>query len=212
MFLVTAAFGSGSVFASANALGTTQAEEKVSIRGIRDAGKVNDHLYRGAQPSESALKELKRLGINTIVDLRGERPGLMEKERKNAQLLGIEVINLPGNGWSPPTDAQIVQFFEVMRATPRRKVFIHCWLGGDRSGIFIAAYRIAFDGWTPEQALREMREFHFHGFWHPVMTKYVQDFPTRLAASPALASFRHTPMVGSKTQSRDVRMSGTASR
>lgn len=173
-----------------------QTEQKLNIPGIRDAGKVNDYLYRGAQPSESALKELRQLGINTIVDLRGEREGLMETERKNAQAMGIEVINLPGNGWSPPTDEQLAQFFKVMQATPQRRVFLHCWLGGDRAGVFIAAYRIAFDGWTPEQALEEMHEFHFHGFWHPAMTKYVQEFPTRLANSPALAAYRHDAAAG----------------
>lgn len=178
------AFGCAS-FALASAHSNQQVEQRLNIPGIRDAGKVNDHLYRGAQPKEWALKELKQRGITTILDLRGERKGLMETERKNAQALGIEVINLPGNGWSPPSDQQIAQFFRIMQAIPRRRVFLHCWLGGDRAGVFVAAYRIAFDGWTPEQALEEMHEFHFHGFWHPAMTKYVQQFPRRLSSSPA---------------------------
>ena len=180
-------------------------EQKLNIPGIRDAGKVDDYLYRGAQPSESALTELKQMGITTILDLRGERQGLMETERRNAQAMGIEVINLPGSGWSPPTDEQLVQFFEVMQATPRRKVFLHCWLGGDRAGIFIATYRIAFYGWTPEQALEEMHEFHFHGFWHPAMTKYVQEFPAHLASSPALAAFRHTAAAGNSARIHEAR-------
>ncbi|HTZ48715.1 MAG TPA: hypothetical protein VMH20_14060 [Verrucomicrobiae bacterium] len=180
-------------------------EQKLIIPGIHDAGKVDDYLYRGAQPSEPALKELKQLGITTIVDLRGERKGLMETERKNAQAMGIELISLPGNGWSPPTDEQLAQFFTIMQATPRRKVFLHCWLGGDRAGVFIAAYRIAFDGWTSEQALQEMHEFHFHGFWHPAMTKYVQEFPKRLANSPALAAFRHAAAAGNSAQIYEAR-------
>ncbi|HUN64370.1 MAG TPA: protein tyrosine phosphatase family protein [Candidatus Sulfotelmatobacter sp.] len=197
------------VFASSE-LGATsnQRAEKISIPGIRDAGKINDYLYRGAQPKESALKELKQLGITTIVDLRGERHGLMETERKNAQALGMEVVNLPGNGWSPPTDQQIAQFFEIMQTTPRRKVFLHCWLGGDRAGIFIAAYRMAFERWTPEQALQEMHEFHFHGFWHPAMAKYVQEFPERLASSPALAVFRHAATVANSAQTDEARPVG----
>jgi protein tyrosine/serine phosphatase len=50
-------------------------------------------------------------------------------------------------------------------------------LGGDRDGVFIAAYRMAFDGWTPEQALQEMRAFHYKEFWHPNMKAYVKHFP-----------------------------------
>lgn len=56
--------------------------------------------------------------------------------------------------------------------------------------MFIAAYRIAFDGWTAEQAVDEMREFHYLEFWHPGMKRYVEEFPERLARSPRLANFR----------------------
>jgi tyrosine-protein phosphatase SIW14 len=166
--------------------------QKLHILGIRDAGLVDDFIYRGAQPNDEGLEALKKLGVDSIVDLRGERRGLIRKERAHAQSLGMRFINMPGNGWSPPPDKQIAQFFSLLRERPRRRIFIHCWLGGDRSGVFIAAYRIAFDGWTPEHALREMREFHFKAFWHPAMTRYVRDFPARLARSPLLGPFRHT--------------------
>jgi hypothetical protein len=66
-------------------------------------------------------------------------------------------------------------------------------LGGDRDGIFIAAFRIAFDGWPAEQAIQEMRAFHYEQFWHPNMKAYIKHFPERLANSPELASFRRTP-------------------
>jgi hypothetical protein len=38
-----------------------------------DVGKVNEFLYRGAQPKEEGVEQLKNLGIDAIVDLRGER-------------------------------------------------------------------------------------------------------------------------------------------
>jgi tyrosine-protein phosphatase SIW14 len=181
--------------------------EKLHISGVRDAGKVNDFLYRGAQPNDKALDELQTLGITTIVDLRGERHGLISKEQKHAESLGMDFINLPGNGWSPPPDQQVAQFLSLMQVTPKRRVFVHCWFGGDRSGVFIAAYRIAFDGWTPERAMREMHVFHYNSFWHPAMTKYVREFPSRLASSPELASFRHAE---SGERSRRDEKSGTS--
>lgn len=99
-------------------------------------------------------------------------------------------MNIPGSGWSAPTDEQLVQFFSLLREHPRRHIFVHCWLGGDRAGVFLAAYRIAFERWTPDQALQEMHMFHFHGFWHPVMTAYIKSFPDHLATSRKLAPFR----------------------
>jgi tyrosine-protein phosphatase SIW14 len=165
--------------------------EKIHIDGISDSGMLNNFLYRGTQPKPVGIDELKKLGIDTIVDLRGERPGLMMRERKHAESLGMRFVNIPGNGWSPPRDEQLVQFFSLIRERPRRHIYVHCWLGGDRAGVFLATYRITFEGWTPDKALDEMRMFHFHGFWHPAMTAYIKGFPDHLAASQSLASFRH---------------------
>lgn len=167
------------------------AAEKVSVPGIKDFGKVNDYLYRGAQPKDDSLAQLKKMGVNTVIDLRGVLHEAVKKERRQAQSLGMQFVNLPGNGWSNPTDEQVAQFFSLVLQRPRRTIFIHCWLGGDRSGVFIAAYRIAFDGWTTEEAVDEMREFHYLEFWHPGMKRYVEEFPERLAHSPKLARFRN---------------------
>jgi protein tyrosine phosphatase (PTP) superfamily phosphohydrolase (DUF442 family) len=164
--------------------------EKIHISGVSDAGKVSDFLYRGGQPNEEGIQQLKKLGIDTIVDLRGERRSVREEESKRAEALGIHLVNIPGNGWSPPTDEQVAQFFSLVGGQSKKRIYIHCWFGSDRTGVFIALYRIAFDGWTPDQALVEMHDFHFKGFWHPAMTSYVRDFPERLAHSPALAQFR----------------------
>jgi len=164
--------------------------QKIAVPGIADFGKVNDFLYRGGQPGRDAVEQLKKFDIDTVIDLRGELHGLIENERQQAESLGMRFINLPGNGWAAPKDEEIARFFALVREQPRRKIFLHCWLGGDRSGMFIAAYRIAFDGWTPEQAIQEMRAFHYLEFWHPNMKNYIRHFPARLASSPELAAFR----------------------
>ncbi len=176
----------------ASAINTAASSQKLHIAGIRDAGEVDDFMYRGAQPKDKALEQLKKLGVEMIVDLRAERRGLIKKEREHAESLGMQFVNIPGNGWSNPSDEQVAQFFTLLQPTSGHRIFVHCWLGGDRAGVFIAAYRIAFDGWTADQAIHEMRQFHFNAFWHPNMTRYVRDFPARLARTPSLESFRHS--------------------
>ena len=170
-----------------------QYAEKLIIPGLKDVGKINAHLYRGAQPGGKGLKQLReKLDVDTIVDLRGEfKFVLLRRERKQAEALGMQVVNIPGWGWSPPKDKEIAEFFALVQQRPQRHIFVHCWLGGDRVGEFIAAYRIAFDGWTVDQAIREMPMFHFKSHWHPAMEKYVRKFPSRLATSPTLAPYRH---------------------
>src|SRR5260370_19297705 len=45
--------------------------QKLTIPGIHNAGKINEILYRGAQPKAQGLSELKKLGVTTSVALRG---------------------------------------------------------------------------------------------------------------------------------------------
>ena len=54
-----------------------------------------------------------------------------------------------------------MKFLSLPQQRPREKIFVHCWLGGDRTGVFFAVYRIAIDHWTAPQALEEMRDFPF---------------------------------------------------
>jgi tyrosine-protein phosphatase SIW14 len=164
--------------------------KKIHIDGVKDAGKLNAHLYRGTQPNKKGMHALKAMGVTMIVDLRGEFRKGSTKEKKLAESLGMKFVLIPGNGWSPPTDEQMAQFFAIIAHRPEHIVFVHCWLGGDRTGVFLAAYRIAFEHWTPEQALEEMHVFHFKAFWHPAMKSYIKGFPHRLATSPALAEYR----------------------
>jgi protein tyrosine phosphatase (PTP) superfamily phosphohydrolase (DUF442 family) len=167
--------------------------EKLHIPGIPNAGKITDFLYRGAQPREVGLSELKILGITTIVDLRAEDREKIDWERKHAESLGMRFINIPVSGWAPPSDEQVVQFLSLVRDNPGQKIFLHCRFGDDRTGLFTAVYRIAIEKWPAAQATNEMYFFGFNGFWHPSMKIFVQNFPSRLNSAPALTPLRTPP-------------------
>jgi protein tyrosine phosphatase (PTP) superfamily phosphohydrolase (DUF442 family) len=166
--------------------------EKIHIDGVKDAGKINDHLYRGSQPNEKGVQSLNKLGITLIIDLRDEFRRESSHEKEEAESLGMKFMLIPGNAWSPPSDQQMAQFFAVLAVHPQDTIFVHCWLGGDRTGMLLAAYRIAFEQWSTEKAVAEMHKFRFKSFWHPAMKSYVEEFPDRLATSPTLAPYRHT--------------------
>jgi len=164
--------------------------QKLHITGIPKAGKITDVLYRGAQPNEVGLSELKMLGITTIIDLRAEDREKVEWERKHAESLGMRFVHIPVNGWSPPTDEQVVQFLSLLHDNPGQKIFVHCRFGVDRTSVFIATYRIVSDKWPAEEAIKEMYFFGFNGLWHPSMRTFVQDFPSRMNSAPGLAPLR----------------------
>ena len=164
--------------------------EKLRIPGISNPGRINDHLYRGAQPKLQGLAELKKLGITTVVDLRGEDPETIVWEHQQAESLGMRFVHVPVSGWSPPTDEQVVQFLSLFRDDPKQKIFVHCRFGNDRTGVFAAIYRMALEKWPAEQALQEMYFFGFNGFWHPSMKTFIREFPARMKSTPAFAPLR----------------------
>ena len=162
--------------------------EKLKLSGVPNAGKINDSLFRGAQPSSEGIAELKKLGITTIVDLRGEDPDKIKWEQQQAESAGMRFVNIPVSGWSPPANDQVAQFLSLFK-NHNDKIFVHCKFGDDRTGVFVAAYRMAHDHWLPHQAIKEMYFFGFNGFWHPAMKSYIDDFPEKLKTAPALAPF-----------------------
>ena len=190
LFLPLRIFAQTAAPASAPSLTPRAFGQKLQIAGVHNAGKITDSLYRGAQPKETGLSELKLLGVTTIVDLRGEDQEKVTWERNRAESLGMRFVHIPVSGWSPPTDEQVVQFLSLFRGEPGQKVFVHCRFGDDRTGVFVATYRMTFEKWSAEQAMKEMYFFGFNGFWHPAMKSFIRDFPARLNSSPALATLR----------------------
>jgi tyrosine-protein phosphatase SIW14 len=164
--------------------------EKLKINGVPNPGKINGGLYRGAQPSAQGFEELKKLGITTVVDLRGEDRG-KDWEKNQVERLGMHYIPIPIGNFAAPTNEEVMVFLSLVRnADANQKVFVHCHYGEDRTGVFIAAYRMGIEKWPAEQAMHEMYAFGFNGMFHPAMKAFVRDFPARMNTAPALAALK----------------------
>jgi len=161
--------------------------EKLKLAGLPNGGKIADVLFRGAQPRAEGFDQLKNLGITVIVDLRADDSNKIAWERRQAESRGIRFVNIPVSGWSPPTNDQVAQFLSLFK-NEHEKVFVHCRYGEDRTGVFVAAYRMVHDEWSPNDTIKEMYFFGFNGFWHPAMKSYINDFPATFKASPIFAS------------------------
>lgn len=188
LFLATGAAGQQPSPPAAQPVMRSAYGDKLKLSGLPNGGRINASLYRGAQPHPDGLAELKKLGITTIVDLRSEDPGRRESERQHAESLGIHFVSIPVSGWTPPDNAQVAQFLSLFR-NAKEKIFVHCRFGDDRTGVFVATYRMAYEGWPAQQAMNEMYFFGFNGFWHPSMKSFIRDFPARLKTAPVLAGF-----------------------
>jgi tyrosine-protein phosphatase SIW14 len=141
--------------------------------GIVNFGKVNDSLYRGAQPDAVGISNLKKLGIKTILNLRMTNE-VWKSEEANAHANGLIYTNVPMNGVGRPTPEQVAKALALIETLPS-PVFVHCKYGCDRAGTIIACYRIQHYHWSSEAALQEARHYGISMFaWG--MKKYIVEF------------------------------------
>jgi protein tyrosine/serine phosphatase len=134
---------------------------KMDLDGLPNLHKVSDMLYRGAQPTAEGIKELDKLGIKTIVNLRSDHSDL--DDMKNS---GIHYEEIRMTASNPKTD-YVIRFLKIISDSNNAPVFVHCRQGADRTGMICAIYRIFFQGWNKEDAIEEMTEggYGFHSIW-----------------------------------------------
>ncbi|MBZ5680843.1 MAG: dual specificity protein phosphatase family protein [Acidobacteriia bacterium] len=157
---------------------------KLQEKGLPNFGEVTTALYRGGQPAPEGFEKLAQMGIDIVVDA-----GRSKKDQKQIEQLGMRYVPLPW--YCPhPKDDVFARFLELVRENPNRKIFVHCRLGDDRTGMMIAAYRMGIEGWTAEQAMKEMQFFGYTAVHHvmcPGLAGYEKSFPERLRKNPVFA-------------------------
>ncbi len=133
--------------------------------GLRNTYKVSNILYRGAQPTPAGFRELKKLGVKTIVNLR-----LLHSDRDEIKKAGLKgefkYVHIRMEAWDADQD-EIVKFVKLLADPKNHPIFVHCKFGSDRTGTMVAVYRIIFEGWSKKAAVGEMRSgpFGFHEIW-----------------------------------------------
>jgi protein tyrosine/serine phosphatase len=137
--------------------------------------KVDDHVYRGAQPTNNGFKDLAERGIKTVVDLRDIGEHSQADEQKAVTDLGMRYVSIPMQGMSTPKDKQIAAGLALLNDVAIGPVFVHCKRGADRTGTMIAVYRILHDGWDSKRALSEAKSYGMSVFQR-AMQRYVMDY------------------------------------
>jgi tyrosine-protein phosphatase SIW14 len=130
---------------------------------IRNFHQVNDWLYRGGQPGSDGVRALAELGVHTVISLRWGKRGV-ETERTSVEAAGMNFVSIRLNYWHLPTQPILDEFLSLLNDQQQRPIFIHCLHGADRTGLLIAIFRIAHDGWPVDRAYAEMKQHGFHRF------------------------------------------------
>ena len=166
-------------------------EMQIDKNLIPDFGEVTSTLYRGGQPKEHGFEALAKMGFQIVIDLRGDR----DSEREEVTRLGMQYVSM---SWqcSFPKDSIFAEFLTLIRTNPGKKIFVHCRVGDDRTGMMVAAYRMAEEGWSAERAKKEMTSFGFSLVHRhlicPRLADYEEEFPKRFATKPEFEKLRST--------------------
>ena len=135
--------------------------QPVKLEGVPNLYRVANELYRGDQPSPQGMQNLKDLGLKTIINLRS-----FHSDRDEIGDTGLAYEHITMKAWHPE-EKEAVRFLKIVTDPQRTPVLVHCQHGSDRTGAMIAIYRIAVQGWSKAEAIREMTEggFGFHYIW-----------------------------------------------
>lgn len=129
------------------------------IPGVINFGKISQTLWRGAQPTAEGFRNLEKAGVKTVVSFRHDNGDLpLLKGTK------LKYLRIPSRAFHPKAK-NLARFLKVMEDPANGPVFIHCAEGRDRTGYNAAAYRMVFQGWDAESALKEMETFRFNKVW-----------------------------------------------
>jgi len=135
--------------------------QRLEVSGVENLHKVSDFLYRGAQPTKEGMKQLKKLGIKTIVNLRS-----FHSDRAEIGDTGLSYEHIYMKTWHAE-NKEVEHFLKIVTDPNRTPVFVHCQRGADRTGTMCAIYRVAVQDWRKDEAIEEMIKggFGFYTRW-----------------------------------------------
>jgi protein tyrosine/serine phosphatase len=142
--------------------------------GIPNLNRVTGNLYRSAQPTKEGFAFLSTQPVlqkgdkpvNTIISLRAfneDAPIVPVKSPLNLEQIRFKT-------WHPE-DEDVIKFLRIVTTPSLQPVLVHCQHGSDRTGTMVAIYRIAYQGWSKQQATDEMVNggFGFHPMWQNLL-------------------------------------------
>ncbi|HSV06312.1 MAG TPA: tyrosine-protein phosphatase [Candidatus Binatus sp.] len=132
----------------------TPAAAAPEVPGLPNYGVIWEGKFtRSGQPSDEGWTWLRRQGVRSLVNFRGE-DGIADQGVRFRYKLWV-----PFTKETPPTDDEAEEFLTFVRDRSHWPIHMHCKSGRDRTGLMAALVRYAIDGWPLERALAEARTY-----------------------------------------------------
>ncbi len=150
-------------------------------------------FYRSGQLTAEGFRDAhQRYGFKTVINLQEEardplipmtwraRPTVRESELCKA--LGVRYVALDGGVLDDPNQDPgsrprvIDDFLEILDDPANYPVLIHCKAGLHRTGLMTAIYRMEYECWPVDRAIRELRANGFGTFAATDGNEYIDRF------------------------------------
>ncbi|MFS2123747.1 tyrosine-protein phosphatase [Pseudomonas sp. Pseusp97] len=137
------------------AVGETSADWARPVDKSFNLYQMSPTLYRSALPSGQNLPVLEQLKVKTVVSF------IKDDDREWIGQQNIETVSFPTHA-DRVDDADVLKVLRILQSAEQNgPVLMHCKHGSDRTGLFSAMYRTVIQGWSKEDALKEMTEAGF---------------------------------------------------
>ncbi|BBF94320.1 protein-tyrosine-phosphatase [Blastochloris tepida] len=148
--------------------------------------RVTDKLSRSNQPAPHDIAAFARMGIRTVVNLRGGREfGSYPLEVEACARHGLKLVDLPVRSRELPPREDIFAA-ERLFATIEYPAVIHCKSGADRAGFAAALFLVLHEGRPVAEAAGQLstRYGHFRQSRTGVLDAFFETYLERNAKAP----------------------------
>jgi protein tyrosine/serine phosphatase len=156
----------------------------IQLDGVPNLHRISDHLYRSEQPTAQGFRNLEKLGIRTVINLRYFNSDDEEAEGTGLNLQRVKILT-----WRAG-DEHVIEVMRMLRRKENGPFLIHCQHGADRTGLMSALYRMLEEDWRAEDALAELVDggYGFHKMWKNIRRYVLSVDVSRLRAAIDAAS------------------------
>ena len=160
--------GAGTGDPNGGSVNQKQGEPAVAIESERipNLHRVSEDLYRSGFPREGGLVELETLGVKSILELSYFD---IDSNLPDAKTTSLHIVHYPLLPLGIE-QSMIFEMFDIYKDL-EKPVLVHCYHGSDRTGLFVAIYRILYQNWSKEEAKDELINGGFG--YHDVFTDVI---------------------------------------
>jgi protein tyrosine/serine phosphatase len=135
--------------------------EAIALEGVPNLHRISEALYRSEQPTARGFRNLEKLGIRTVINLRHFNSDEKEAAGTNLRLERVKILT-----WRAG-DEHVIEVMRLLANEENGPFLIHCQHGADRTGLMSAMYRMLEQDWPARDALAELVDggYGFHKMW-----------------------------------------------